>query len=59
MIGLRLMVPWPPLPAWTLLGATAAVTVIVKLGVTASTVRYCCAECELVVPLAVPVTVMA
>jgi hypothetical protein len=32
------MVPWAPLPAGTLLGATAVVTLIVNCGDTASTV---------------------
>lgn len=56
MIGLTLMVPWPPLPAGTLLGATGVPTVMVNCGDTASTVRFC--GCEIVVLGEVPVTVM-
>ena len=40
MMGLMLMMPWPPLPAGTLLGTTAFSIVIVNCGVTASTVRF-------------------
>src|SRR5207237_3563753 len=40
LIGLIVTVPSPPLPAGTLLGATAFSTDMVNCGVTASTVRF-------------------
>src|SRR5580704_4987312 len=39
LMGLMLITPSPPLPAGTLLGATAVCTVIVNCGDTASTVK--------------------
>jgi hypothetical protein len=59
LMGLMVTVPSPPLPAGTLLGTTAFVTVMVNCGVTASTVRvsgWVDAVCE--VEGAVPVMVM-
>ena len=56
LIGLTLMVPWPPLPAGTLLGETGVAIVMVNCGDTASTVRFL--ESGIVVLGEVPVTVM-
>lgn len=41
MIGLMLMMPWAPLPAGTLLGATVVCTVMVNCAVTERTVKFC------------------
>ena len=60
LIGLMLMMPWPPLPAGTLLGCTGLCMVTVNWGAIASTVTssgsvvvFCPVEG------AVPVMVMA
>lgn len=58
LIGLTVIIPWPPLPAGTDVGETARVTVMVNCGDTARTVRPCGAV-VVVCPMedAVPVTV--
>jgi hypothetical protein len=55
--GLTVTVPWAPLPAGTLVGATAPVTLIVKAGDTASTVSGSAGAVYVVVG-PVPVIVM-
>jgi hypothetical protein len=59
LIGLTWMMPWPPLPALTLLGDTAFCTVMVNCGVTDKTVRFSgCVVRTCPVEAAVPVTVI-
>ncbi len=59
LMGFTLITPSAPLPACTLLGATAVCTVIVNPGATDCTVRYACAVTVLgVAPEDVPVTVI-
>jgi hypothetical protein len=58
LIGLRVMVPSPPLPAGTLLGTTAFSTAMVNCGVTARTVRVRASGAGCVPLDAVPVIVM-
>jgi hypothetical protein len=57
LIGLMVTIPSPPLPAGTLVGATALCTVMVNCGVTANTVKVSGAAVWVPVD-AVPVIVM-
>ena len=57
LIGLMTIVPWPPLPAGTLLGTTGFCTVMVNWGVTAKTVKPSgCVLCVVEGPVPVMVT---